>query len=131
MDSRFCALCAAATSSEHRRENVKLRASRHGVTTDAEREALEAVYAYEEVLREVRGKNVRAARTWQMIKRHGVIEAIERIVARPMETQGYRALADMGLEEMAFEAVVLRHPSSFTEQAVMASRERLARLKQS
>lgn len=31
----------------------------------------------------------------------------------------------MGLEEYAFEAVVLRHPESFSPQAVAISRERL------
>src|SRR5688500_10743167 len=65
-----------------RRRAVELRAASHGVTAAVEREALAAVYAYERVLSERRGKKVRASRTWQMIERHGIIEAVERAVNR-------------------------------------------------
>jgi hypothetical protein len=32
----------------------------------------------------------------------------------------------MGLEEYAFEAVILRHPEVFSEKAIQVSRERLS-----
>ena len=35
----------------------------------------------------------------------------------PKETEGYRVLVEMGMEDMAFEAVVLRHPESFSPEA--------------
>jgi hypothetical protein len=108
-----------------------MRAAQHGAETDAQREALEAVYAYEEALAETKGKKLHASRTWQMIKRHGIIEAVERIVKRPIETAGYRTLVEMGLEDKAFEAVVLRHPNSFSPDAVAASKQRVELLKQS
>jgi hypothetical protein len=104
---------------------IQLRAEAYGAETDAEREALEAVYAYEEVLRVKNGKKTRAGRTWQMIKRHGIIGAVERAVNRPIETQGYIALLEMGLEDYAFENVILRHPALFSEQAVNISRARI------
>jgi plasmid stability protein len=44
-----------------RRRAVQLRAAAHGATTTAEREALEAVYAYERVLSQNRGKKTRAS----------------------------------------------------------------------
>jgi hypothetical protein len=130
IDSRFCATCAG-NSPDRRREAIKLRAAQHAAPTDAEREALEAIYAYEEALAETKGKKLRASRTWQMIERHGIIPAVERIVKRAMETAGYRTLIEMGLEEMAFEAVVLRHPNSFSPEAVAASKQRLDVLKKS
>jgi hypothetical protein len=95
---------------------------------DAEREALEAVYAYESVLSGTHGKRTRASRTWQMIERHGIIAAVERVVTRRSVSVGYQALAKMGMEDMAFEAVVLRHPDVFSPQAVERSRERLREL---
>lgn len=104
---------------------VQLRAEAHGAKTAAEREALEAVYAYEEVLSARNGKKTRAGRTWQMIDRHGIIGAVERAVNRPTETQGYTALVEMGLEDYAFENVIIRHPELFTESAVIASKQRL------
>ena len=109
-----------------RRRAVELRAAAHGATSTAEREALEAVYAYERVLSASRGKKIRASRTWQMIERHGIIAAVDRVVSRRAESTGYTALVDMGMQDMAFEAVVLRHPELFTAEAIQRSRERLA-----
>jgi hypothetical protein len=42
------------------------------------------------------------------------------------ETSGYIALVEIGMRDFAFEAVVLRHPESFSGDAVTRSRERLA-----
>lgn len=108
-----------------RRRAVELRAAAHGASTAAEREALEAIYAYERVLSVNRGKKIHASRTWQMIKRHGIIVAVERLVSRRAESMGYTALMEMGMPDMAFEAVVLRHPDVFNAAAVEQSRERL------
>lgn len=70
-----------------KRRAVELRAAEHGASSDAEREALAAVYAYERALSEKRGKTIRASRTWQMIKNHGIIGAVERAVDRKDSTQ--------------------------------------------
>lgn len=104
---------------------VELRADSLGAESEAEREALQAVFAYEEVLAKKNGKKTHASRTWQMIDRHGIIKAVERAVNRNTETQGYTALVEMGLEEYAFEAVILRHPGVFSKEAVLRSSTRL------
>ncbi len=111
---------------EARLRAVELRAESHNAKSEAEKEALEAVYAYEEVLSQKNGKKTRASRTWQMIKRHGIIEAVERAVNRRAETLGYTSLVEMGLEKFAFEAVILRHPEVFSEDAIQKSKERLS-----
>jgi len=108
-----------------RKRALELRAQAHGATTEVERECLEAVYAYERVLSERHGKNTRAGRTWPMIKRHGILPAVERAVNRRVETSGYQALVEMGLEDYAFEAVILRHPDSFSPEAVQHARARI------
>lgn len=105
---------------------VELRALTHGATTDAEREALAAVYAYEEILSQRRGKKTRASRTWQMIKRHGVLQAVERAVNRPEETAAYTALVEMGLQDYAFEAIVVKYPALFSAEAVTRCKARIA-----
>src|SRR4030042_4953987 len=78
-----------ALAIEARRKAVELRAAAHGAQTAAEREALRAVYAYEEALSAKNGRKTKASRTWQMIKRHGIIKAVERAVNRKHETLGY------------------------------------------
>lgn len=109
-----------------RRRAVELHAIQYGAVTDVERECLEAVFAYEQVLSAKNGKKTRASRTWPMIKRHGIIGAAERAVDRKADTAGYTALVDMGLQDYAFEAVILRHPESFSREAVIRSQERIA-----
>lgn len=104
---------------------IELRAAEYGASSQAEKECLQAIYAYEEVLSKKNGRRTRASRTWQMIERHGVLASVERAVNRKAETAGYRALAEMGLQEFAFEAVILRHPALFSEDAVQRSQERM------
>jgi hypothetical protein len=110
-----------------RRRAVELRAAAHGASTAAEREALEAVYAYERVLSTRHGRKTTASRTWPMIHRRGIIQAVEHIVTRRAESTGYTALVQMGMEDKSFEAVVLRHPDVFSAEAVRRSKERLNR----
>ena len=108
-----------------RRRAVELRAAEHGTTSTAEREALEAVYAYERVLSQKRGKKIRASRTWQMIERHGIVGAVERAVSRSDDPAGYMTLVEMGMQDLSFEAVVVRHPEVFSREAVTHSADRL------
>ena len=60
-----------------------------------------------------------------MIKTYGIIEAVNRAVGRSKDTMGYTTLVEMGLEEFAFEVIVLRHPQLFSDEAVTRSKERL------
>jgi hypothetical protein len=109
---------------EARKKAVELRAQAHGAKTQAERECLEAIYAYEEVLTAKNGRRTRASRTWQMLKRHGILGAVERAVNREAETAGYTALLEMGLQDYAFEAVVIRYPELFSPETVQRSKAR-------
>ena len=104
---------------------VQIRAEAHGATSEVELECLRAIYASEEVLSAGKGRRTRATRTWQMIERRGLIPAVERVVTRRQVSAGFTALADMGLKAYAFEAVILRHPESFSSEAVEISRTRL------
>ena len=104
---------------------IQLKAEAYGAETSAEKEAIEAVYAYEEVLSANNGKKTRASRTWPMIQKYGIINTVERAVNRKAETKGYTALLDMGLEAYAFEAIVLRYPELFSENAVEISQQRM------
>ena len=110
---------------EARRQAVRMRAELKGAKTAAEMECLQAVFAYEWTLFKKHGKRQRASRTWQTIEEHGIVEAVERVVKRTKESAGYRSLLAEGMQDMAFEAVVLRHPELFSEEATAMSRSRL------
>lgn len=105
--------------------SIQIKAELYGAKSKAEKEAIEAVYAYEEVLILKNGKKTRASRTWPMIKKYGIIEAVERAVNREGVTQGYNYLLEMGLQEYAFEAVVVRYPELFSYKCVEISKKRI------
>ena len=112
-----------------RRRAVELRADARamalGLNDPVELEALQAIYAYEEVLSKKNGRRTSAGRTWPMVKQHGIIRAVERAVNRRTDASGYLALAEMKMQDITFEAVVLRHPRRFSAEAVRRSAERL------
>lgn len=110
---------------EARRRAVELRAAHYGAKSEAERDALAAIYAFEEVRSQQTGRRAYASRTWQSVKRHGLLPTVERLVSRKTETVGYTALADAGMEDFTFEAVVLRHPDAFSEEAVARAEARI------
>jgi len=114
---------------EAHRKAVELRAEKHGVKTTVEHELLRAVYAYEEALSAKKGRKTRASRTWQMIDRHGIINAADKIVKRKNATLGYKTLIEMNMQDFAFESVVLRYPDSFEPATVDRAKARLDELK--
>ena len=60
-----------------------------------------------------------------MIKMHGILPAAGRAVNRPQETAGYAVLLEIGLEDYAFEAVVVNYPELFFEASVARCAERI------
>lgn len=115
---------------EARRKAIELKVKAYAVTNNLELENIEseclsAIFTYEDVLELKNGKKTRASGTWTMIKRYGIIKTIERVVNREEETMGYDGLLKMGLQDYAFEAVVLRYPDQFSPEAVGHSKIRV------
>jgi hypothetical protein len=112
-----------------RRRGIELQALAHGAHSAVEREAIEAIYAYERVLAANHaGKKIKANYTWRMIRQRGILPAVENAVSQRKDPIGYTTLVEMGMEDLAFEAVVLRHPESFSAEAVERSAARLREL---
>lgn len=114
----------------HKIETLKLEAERialerFGAISSAEIESILAVLSYEQTLLQKHGKRQPAAYTWRMLEKHGIVSGVERVVIREAETQGYRALLSLGLQDFAFEAVVVRHPDVFSPEALEHSAARL------
>lgn len=107
---------------------VELQAGFHKTNNEVELEILKALYAYEEVLYEKHKKHVRASRTWQSIDRNGIIGAAEKAVNGIIEPAGYKLLAQMGMQDLTFEAVIVRYPGTFSEEAVLKAKARLKEL---
>lgn len=103
---------------EARQRAIELLAAAFGATSDAERECLEAIYAYEEILFSKHGKRVKASRTWKMIKRRRILAAIEQAVDRLEGTAAFNALKQVGLalrslEQQVFNGLPRLHNFSF------------------
>lgn len=109
-----------------RRRKVELLASAYGAKTAAEIEALQAIYAYEEVvLFERHGRKTHASRTWLLVKNHGIIGAVEKAVNRKDDSSGFTALREVDMLDLSFEAIVVRYPELFSQEAVARSKQRL------
>jgi hypothetical protein len=109
-----------------RQRAVQLRAASAGAASDAERECLQAVFAYEETLYIKHGKRVKASRTWQAFENKGILKAVDDLVSLDRPTVGYESLQKAGLQQFAFEAVVLKYPKLFSSKAREQSSRRLA-----
>jgi hypothetical protein len=108
-----------------KKKAVELRAAVFGAKTEAERQCLEAICAHEEVLTAQNGRRTPASRTQKMLEKYGIVGAVERAVNGKTETAEYAALLKMGLQDYAFEAVVVRHPTLFSANVLARSRDRV------
>jgi hypothetical protein len=108
-----------------RRRMIELRAKAHDTPTDIERDAWEVIYAYEEALFVKHGKRVGANYTRRKIKKDGMVAAIEHAVKQAKETAGYAMLKDMGLPDLTWESLVVKHPKHFSPEAVARAKQRL------
>jgi hypothetical protein len=108
-----------------RAKRIRLLAAKHGGDEAVVQEGYQAVYAFENASSKEKNRKVRASRTWQMVAKVGMVRAIEHIVSMRGESQGFRSLAELGLLDFAFEAVVLRHPSHFSVEAQTQANARL------
>jgi hypothetical protein len=108
------------------RKAIDLQVSTHETGSAVEAECLAAVYAYEALLTRRNGKKTRATGTWQAVKRYGIIEAVQRAVIRPPDASETVTLQDLGLQDLAFEKLVVRHEGSFSAAAIEVSKARLA-----
>ena len=67
------------------------------------------------------------SRTKQMLKRHGVIETLNRIARYPNSTKNFEKLMAARLEHLTAEAIVLDYPHLFDEKTREVARRRLNR----
>jgi len=127
-----CILLAAKYSDlalQARRRAIELRVASHESKREVETELLKVLYAYEEVLSIKNKRRTHASRTWGMVKRYGIIGAAERAVNRKIEPMGYKVLDEMGMNDLTFEAVIVRFSDSFNPEVVNRARARLEELR--
>jgi hypothetical protein len=111
-----------------RLRSVVLRAQKHGYKTRVESELAKAIYAYEDILTLNNKRKTHATRTWQMVKRYGIIKAAEKAVNRPVEPMGYRILIERGVSDLTFESVITQYPKEFSKDIVKLAKNRLEEL---
>jgi len=108
------------------RRAIEISLATHADTSQVTRDVWAVVYAYEEVLHIKHGRRLKAQRTRNAIANHGPIRAVENIVTqRVNEDDGFARLLVVGLAELTFEAVVLKHCSEFSLRAVEQARSKL------
>jgi hypothetical protein len=112
---------------EARRKAVDLQVSTYEAPTPPtplETETLAAIYASEAAMSHQRGKKTRATKTWHIAKEKGLLQAAERAANTDAD---HAALVELGLEDLSFDALILRHPESFSAAAVAAATARASK----
>lgn len=85
-----------------------------------------ALYFYEYIRTEERGKTFSSTYLRQKIRRTGIFQAVSDAVLKGKKTIGLQALVVRKRPEASFEAVVLCHKSSFHPDVVNAAERTLA-----
>jgi hypothetical protein len=111
-----------------RLRSVYLRAKLHGYRTGVALELARAIYAYEDNLSLKNKRKTHASRTWQMVKRYGIVKAAEKAVNRPVEAMGYRLLVERGMKDLIFENIIKKFPKEFSPDTVKLAKSRLEEL---
>jgi hypothetical protein len=83
------------------------------------------IHAFEEVLRNERGRTVRMTRTRQKVARVGVVQTLIDFATSKTPTDGFDALIARGLYGLTGEALVLKHAALFEPDVLAAARARL------
>ena len=90
-----------------------------------EHDFLQTIFAFEQLLREERGKAVRLTKTRTKFTKSGAIKALESFAEVTGEMTGFDTLMARGLSDMTGEAVILRHPDDFDAATRDAATARL------
>ncbi len=64
-------------------------------------------------------------RTRQMLKRHGVIETLNRIAENPASTKNFDKLYEANLENLTTKAIIMDFPHLFDPKAIELAQKRL------
>jgi hypothetical protein len=102
---------------------AKLEGARY--ETELEQEFWAALAAAEELASQKNGKKTRLSRTRQKVARVGIKKCLEDWAFHTGTTQGFDILVEGGHPELTGEAIVVRHASEFSEEAVASARKRL------
>lgn len=93
---------------------------------EVERAFWEAVTMAEEIKTEVNGKTTRLSRTRQKHTRDGALKCIEDLALKEPASDGFDILASKSRLDLSFEAIVVRFPDRFSDEAGEAAHRKLA-----
>lgn len=121
-----------ANAKRHERPAV-LNAAFHRLATvqsegeegSAEFDMWSTIHAIEEIKRQDAGKTIRLSYLRRDIEKIGMVPAMDKLVSKAGASERFDELIEKGHPELTAEAVVLRHPARFSDDAVQRSNERL------
>ena len=88
----------------------------------------QALAAYEQILREIKGPGSRASGTRRELANKPLNECLEGWAASNEPTRAFGPLVEYGLAHLTAESIVLQFPESFSEETLVKARKRLSKI---
>jgi hypothetical protein len=88
-------------------------------------DALQTIFAYEQLVREQLGKAKRMTRSRMKMTKSGAANALADFPKATEDFTAFDTLRERGLEDLTGEAVILRHPDAFDQPTRDAAQARL------
>lgn len=105
--------------------SLKEYATEHATTRDVEIACLKVLLGYERQKTLQKGRKSHATYTRRAFAQKGILPTVDAIVSKKRNTSGFENLQAFGLTEESFEAVVIKFPADFSQQAQLRAHERL------
>lgn len=83
------------------------------------------IHAFEQILKEEKGKTILLARTRQKVKKIGEIAIIKEWSSSPEQSDGFKMLVERNRPDLLGEAIAIRHPNIFSEEIINLAKAKL------
>jgi hypothetical protein len=106
-----------------RQRSIEIRVQEHGTKNNVESQCLSALFAYEDTMSFKGNKIACMGNILPIIKKQGIIKAVENLMRHFYEPKYFETLKGMGLETYSLALVVVNFPIVFSTATVLMAHQ--------
>ncbi len=108
-----------------RQRSVEIRVQEYGSKNNVEFQCLSALFSYDDAMYKY-DKTAYKGKILPIIKKYGIVRAVENLINHLYEPNYFKILIEMGLEAHSIESVVVNFPIVFSTTAVLKAHQCLS-----